>query len=431
MRIRYLIILFILIGLSFNLKAQRLTVNNSDIFYQIAPVYDFKQGIVSLTFDDASINQFLVALPLLEEKGIPATFYVITDLVDSTIKSIILNNLSEDYEIGSHTVTHANLIKIGSEDAKMELLNSRSFLRINFGANAGLTMSYPWGEYNSSVEQITKSMYLAARTTDVGFNSLSPLDKYELRVMNFDKRISAHEANPWVNFAIQNRLWLVEMIHGINGVGYSPIDSIVLAEHLDYIASNRSSIWCTTVISVIKYIDEAEKAEIKCETCNDTVFKIRINDYLEDSVYNQPLSVRIKIPDSWDSIAISGMVNFSIEYKYKSKFILFNAIPDNKVITIRPKTISIPERESEIRLIYFGANPFHDFIKMSVEALDQMDINIVLCDINGKLLINQKQKNVIGVLNLLFDTSGLSKGVYFLRVSSEKGDLIIKKLIKN
>lgn len=128
-----------------NLNAQKLTVDNSGFFYQIAPIYDFKSSIVSLTFDDASLNQSLVALPILKEKGIPATFYVITDVVDSLFKTILLQNKSNDYEIGSHTSNHHNLVKIDIDEAKSELLDSRIFLQDNFGINAGLTMSYPWG----------------------------------------------------------------------------------------------------------------------------------------------------------------------------------------------------------------------------------------------------------------------------------------------
>jgi peptidoglycan/xylan/chitin deacetylase (PgdA/CDA1 family) len=430
MLVHVFIIFIILICSCFNLNAQKIFVDNSGFFYQISPIYDFKKSILSLTFDDGSLNQFLVALPILKEKGIPSTFYVITDFIDSTIKSILLENLSNNYEIGSHTVSHQNLVKIGNEDAKRQLLNSRSFLQSNFGSNAGLTLSYPWGEYNNSIKLIAKGSYLAARTTDVGYNSLSTLDKYALKMQNFEKRTGAYKANTWIDYAIHNNVWLIEMIHGINNIGYSAIDSKVLTEHLDHIKEVEDKIWCSTVSNVIKYIDESKNTKIICEICNDTVYNIRINDFMDDSVYNQPLSIRIKVPANWDSIMMTNVTKFKTEYNNKSKFILFNALPDNKEITIRPVSISAPQKETGIRLISLSANPFRDNIRLSLEALDQQDIDIVLSDINGRLLVHRKEKSVNGVINLLFDTQGMSDGIYFLRVSNNASDVLIKKMIK-
>jgi peptidoglycan/xylan/chitin deacetylase (PgdA/CDA1 family) len=39
---------------------------------------DGKQACVSLTFDDSSINQFRIGVPLLNERSLPATFFIIT-----------------------------------------------------------------------------------------------------------------------------------------------------------------------------------------------------------------------------------------------------------------------------------------------------------------------------------------------------------------
>lgn len=45
---------------------------------EITKWQDGKQGAVSITFDDSTINQFRIALPMLNERGLPATFFVIT-----------------------------------------------------------------------------------------------------------------------------------------------------------------------------------------------------------------------------------------------------------------------------------------------------------------------------------------------------------------
>ena len=42
---------------------------------------DGKQAAISLTYDDSTINQFRIALPLMNERGLPATFFVITSQI--------------------------------------------------------------------------------------------------------------------------------------------------------------------------------------------------------------------------------------------------------------------------------------------------------------------------------------------------------------
>jgi peptidoglycan/xylan/chitin deacetylase (PgdA/CDA1 family) len=427
---RYIFVLVLLISFKINLDAQKVLVDKSGLFYQISSIYDFKQSIVSLTFDDGYSNQFYIGIPILKERNIPATFYVVTDWIDLKTISFLVNNISEDYEIGSHTITHPDLAKVDNSVANKELLDSKSFIQNNFGINSGLTMSYPFGIYNNYVKQLAKNIYLAARSTKVGYNSSSTLDKYALKIQSFGKQTEANRANLWVDHAIENHLWLIEMIHGINDVGYSPVDSKVLIEHLDYIKARNDKIWCSTVSNVIKYIDESKNAKIECDLCNDTVFKIRINDFMDDYIFDRLLSIRIKVPDNWDSIWISNNEKVRTEYYNNAKFILFNALPDNQLLTIRPRLISVPDKDSGIRLIYLSANPFYDELRLSLEALDQKDIDIVLFDMNGKLLIHHEEKAVNGLINLFFDTSGISNGVYFLRVSIDGRYYILKKLIK-
>jgi peptidoglycan/xylan/chitin deacetylase (PgdA/CDA1 family) len=423
-----LVILFFLSGIV--LHAQKLTTDNSNFFYQISPIYDFKNSIVSLTFDDGYLSQFKTAIPLLKKRNLPATFYVITGNIDSTIKCAILGNVTADYEIGSHTVTHPDLSKIENTEANKELFDSKIYLQKYFGRNAGLTMSYPFGVYNPAIIQMAKSMYMAARSTDPGYNSFYSLNRFALKTYGFDDKTGLNTANARIYFAIKNHLWLVEMIHAINNGSYLSIDSTTLSEHLDYIKNAEQDIWCSNVGNVIKYFDESIVAKVECDECNDTVYKIRINDYLADSTYNQPLSLRIKVPFNWDSISISGINRFRTEYTNKSKFILFNALPDNKEITIRPVSLSVPIPEKGIRIVYLGANPFIDNIQLSLEVLDQEDLDIILCDMNGKLFAHQNMKKAVGVLNILFDATAISKGVYFLRVNSSGGERIIKKLVK-
>ena len=45
---------------------------------EITKWQDGKNGAVSLTYDDGSINQFRIAVPIMDNFGLPATFFIIT-----------------------------------------------------------------------------------------------------------------------------------------------------------------------------------------------------------------------------------------------------------------------------------------------------------------------------------------------------------------
>ena len=158
--------------------------------------------------------------------------------------------------------------------------------------------------------------------------------------------------------------------------------------------------------------------------------EIRIDDFMDDSIYDQPLSVRIKVPNNWDDIGISNSEIIRTESVNNSKFILFNALPDNKPITIRPKLISAPEKNSGMQLVFLSINPFIDDIHLALETFERSDIDIMLCDISGKVLIQRKENAVMGVINVSFNTSKMGRGVYFLRVNSSHGEQLVRKLMK-
>lgn len=213
------------------------------------------------------------------------------------------------------------------------------------------------------------------------------------------------------------------MIHSINSGTYLSLDSTTLSEHLDYIENVKNDIWCSNVGNVIKYFDESENTKITCYICNDTVYKIRIDDFLDDSIYNQALSIRVKVPSNWDNISITNVTKYKIEYKNESKFVLFNELPNNHLITIRPGSKSAPKNESGIRLVYLSENPFFDHIQLSLDVLDTRDIDVVLCDMSGRILAHQKEKSAIGVVNLFFDTNEIKSGLYLIRIRSDDKDI--------
>lgn len=124
---------------------------------------------VSVTFDDAYQNVLDTALPELAKRGIPATFFVVSDVLggvpswedyssntdpamhDPILTEDQLRKLPPDLvQIGSHTRTHPMLTRLSEEKAREELVGSRTRLQEIIGRDVKL-FSFPYGAYDDNV----------------------------------------------------------------------------------------------------------------------------------------------------------------------------------------------------------------------------------------------------------------------------------------
>lgn len=143
-----------------------------------------------LTFDDGFRNFLTVAAPMLAERNLPATVFLITDKAGDergglpstwtreddqrylsweearTLKAI------QDIQFGSHTCSHALLLTLSVEDTDRELLHSYKDLVSNLTVETP-TLSYPKGQYSTLLaNEARKVGYACAVTTDHGSNEI-------------------------------------------------------------------------------------------------------------------------------------------------------------------------------------------------------------------------------------------------------------------
>jgi peptidoglycan/xylan/chitin deacetylase (PgdA/CDA1 family) len=124
-----------------------------------------------LTFDDGFLDNHATVLPLLRERGLRAFVFVLPPLVDAgaplawpevaadaerfpeTMRSVTWDMLGEmkegGFEVGSHGLTHAHLPRLGGEELRQELLDSRQRIAARTGSCD--TVAYPFGEWSEEV----------------------------------------------------------------------------------------------------------------------------------------------------------------------------------------------------------------------------------------------------------------------------------------
>ncbi|HYP28465.1 MAG TPA: polysaccharide deacetylase family protein [Blastocatellia bacterium] len=147
---------------------------------------------VVITFDDGYRDNFTEAVPVLREAGVTATFFVATGFIDTRrefphdlkegrekarFPKLSWDDLrameAEGFEIGSHTVNHANLGKADDKTVEREVNESLAALNNHLGARARC-FSFPWGKPSDiserAVEAVRRAGYYASASAYGGAN---------------------------------------------------------------------------------------------------------------------------------------------------------------------------------------------------------------------------------------------------------------------
>ncbi|MEA3346656.1 MAG: polysaccharide deacetylase family protein [Candidatus Auribacterota bacterium] len=131
-------------------------------------IFEYKPVVI--TFDDGYRNNIKNASPILRKYGFSAVFFIAAVYIggeslwdaaeENDAKSMMdwdeIKTLVKDgFEIASHTVTHADLVKIDKGFLLKELTESKKMLEgeLNIKINA---VSYPYGHYNNEVIKAVK-----------------------------------------------------------------------------------------------------------------------------------------------------------------------------------------------------------------------------------------------------------------------------------
>ncbi len=89
-----------------------------------------KKKMVALTFDDGpSETTTQEVLDILEQYGIPATFFLIGELITEKTIPIMKRELELGCEIENHSYTHSDMTKLSAEEIREEIEKTSAAIR--------------------------------------------------------------------------------------------------------------------------------------------------------------------------------------------------------------------------------------------------------------------------------------------------------------
>jgi hypothetical protein len=103
---------------------------------------DNHAAAISLNFGDDYLSQFTNALPLLNDRKLKATFFLVTN--SPPYQGVTWEQWGEvakqRHEIGSHSVTHPDLTKLSEQEIREELRQSQEVINQNIPSQACLSL---------------------------------------------------------------------------------------------------------------------------------------------------------------------------------------------------------------------------------------------------------------------------------------------------
>jgi peptidoglycan/xylan/chitin deacetylase (PgdA/CDA1 family) len=170
------------------------------LFEELAAMSMWPEKTVVLTFDDGHVSNYTLALPILQQYGFKAHFFITTGwigtpyfLTPDQIKALSDAGMG----IGSHGVTHRFLTDLKPEDARSELSESRQRLSEITGSTID-SFSAPGGRISSDITSIAR---------ETGYRMMCNSEPALLRQRS--QHIGIHVLVP--RFSINNRIGITDL----------------------------------------------------------------------------------------------------------------------------------------------------------------------------------------------------------------------------
>ncbi len=127
------------------------TISTQTLVAAITKGADLPARPIIITFDDGNIDTYTTAFPIMQRYGFTGVIYIVGSYVGAEqymSADQIKEMAAAGWEVGSHSMTHADLALIDPEKARYEIVNSKKYLEKMLGVPVN-TIAYPFG--NSSV----------------------------------------------------------------------------------------------------------------------------------------------------------------------------------------------------------------------------------------------------------------------------------------
>lgn len=305
-----------------------------------------KQAAVVLTFDDWSPGHYPIVVPALERADLLATFFpIITS--GSHSWSALQEAISNGNEIGNHSKTHPKLSENNTDELSDEIRGAKEIIDENILTQSVVSFDYPFGDYNEQVIDLVRaSGHIAGRGVshpdNYSYNfATKDKDYYKLKSYSMGTSTTTQTFSDEVEKVVDGGGLLIYMYHSVddaegthNDNWYAKVYEDSLIKQLNVLKQNSDNIWVATLAQAVKYHRQANCASLNIlEAFDGKKMVLELTDTLPDDVYNQPLSIKVKMNGAGFNEVWQNSKRLPIDTIYNDT-IRFRTIPDAGNITL-------------------------------------------------------------------------------------------------
>ena len=286
----------------------------------------------SITFDDGTMDQYLLGAEELEKRDIRGTFFVITDLMDNgvwkdgeTRRKLFSWDQARDlemrgHEIASHTAEHLDL-QANPGKAEKQIEKAYTTLSRELYPGKHFTLSWPYWRVSREALEYAAFYHFAARAGRAGGagstagaeyfyeeNSKTPRDYMQISSRGIMPSGTPASLLPVIENAYQKGGWFIPNFHGIKDsriplyyTGWEALELEAFTEILDILSGY--DFWFAPFGDAAKYARQRDalQLDVSSNPKNPESLTVRYSGGLDPEVYNSPITL-VLVPSHGFSI---------------------------------------------------------------------------------------------------------------------------------
>jgi len=256
-------------------------------------------------------------------------------------------HLAEGHEMANHSITHPFMPALDEANIAYELDKSKQEMLEQLGPKSTFSVEAPYGIDDPRVKDVVASRFPLTRNWVLddfmdGFLRDDRRDPTQSKkeYVQWQRgplaRTTVAEMKGWVDASQAHGIWLVLVIHGIEGIGYEPLTTENLRSYFDYIAEREGHLWVATFQDGAKYARERHSSAIAAKASGDRI-EVTVTHSLDRSLYDLPLTAKTPIPADWRLVRFQQGQDvrwLPVHREGDAAYVLYRIAPNGQAATL-------------------------------------------------------------------------------------------------